>query len=322
MEPQKQKTSAKDFFLNFGAIIALYTVVVSLLNLIFTVINTVYPQITSNYYGNYSASISFPVSTLIIFFPVFILLMWLLAKPSPEDLVARSAEGGFRERKWIPIRKWLTYITLFIAGLTLAGDLVTVLYYFIDGQELTTGFLLKIFSVLVIILMVFLYYISDIRNKLTSTSKKVWLSISIIIILFSIIWGFSVLGSPRTQQLIKYDEHKVSDLQNLNMQVQDYYQRFHSLPSSFRDLLKLNYGGISIIDTQIKKPYEYNIVDNLSYEVCAIFNKSSNLDSNQTTYVQYGNLSVRGSISWTHPSGRYCFSEKATVTTAPIPVVQ
>ncbi len=39
----------------------------------------------------------------------------------------------------------------------------------------------------------------------------------------SIIWGFSVLGSPHTQRLIKYDEQKINDLQYINSQIQSYY---------------------------------------------------------------------------------------------------
>ena len=72
------KTSAKDFFLNLGAIVALYTVVENLISLLFTVINKSYPQIVNGYNYSTSYSISFPVATLIIFFPIFILLMWLL----------------------------------------------------------------------------------------------------------------------------------------------------------------------------------------------------------------------------------------------------
>src|ERR1035437_1313586 len=185
MDPQKSKTSAKDFFLNLGAIVALYTTVVSLLNLLFTVINTAYPQIT-NYYYNSSSSISMPVATLIIFFPIYILLMWLLERSYAVE----------PEKKNLSVRRWLTYITLFIAGLTLAGDLVTMLYYFIDGQELTTGFMLKVLSVLVVILAVFLYYISDIREKLTTNSRKVWGALSVVFILACITWGFLFLGSP------------------------------------------------------------------------------------------------------------------------------
>jgi hypothetical protein len=203
------------------------------------------------------------------------------------------------------IRKWLTYITLFVAGLTLAGDLVTVLYYFIDGQELTPGFLLKILSVFVVILVVFLYYISDIRNKLTPMLRKVWLGVSLVIILGSIVWGFAVLGSPRTQQLLKYDQQKVSDLQNINYSVQGYYQQKNMLPVLISDLMAT--GGYLPNDQQTGKPYEYIKTGNITYLLCAVFNKDSVQQKGggyDTSPMYVGDTSFSA-----HPSGHYCFPE-------------
>ena len=304
MEPnQKPKTNAKDFFLNLGAIVALYTVVVSLLNLLFTIIDTAYPLITNgyNYYG--SQSISWPVSILIIFFPILILLMWFLAKQSQKDSVARSTEGGFRE--FSTIRKWLSYITLFISGLTLASDLITVLYYFIDGQELTTGFVLKVVAVFVVTLSLFLYYISDIRGKLNSSSRKIWRIISAVIIIGSIVWGFSVLGSPRTQRLIKYDEQKVSDLQNINNQINSYYYNNKNvLPSSLSDISQFNYASVPI-DQQGGELYGYDKKSEISYWLCAEFNTDSR--KNDKSARPYRDDIVYGGNPWTHPAGHYCF---------------
>jgi hypothetical protein len=294
------KTSAKDFFLNLGAIVALYTTVVSLLNLLFTVINNAYPQINSGYYYVGSRSISMPVATLIIFFPIFVLLMWFLEKGYITE----------PEKKHLSVRRWLTYITLFIAGLVLAGDLVTVLYYFLDGQELTAGFLLKIISVLVVILSVFLYYISDIRNKLTSTSRRVWLSISLVIILGSIIWGFAILGSPRTQQLIKYDSQKITDLQNIQWQVISYWQVNGMMPTSLSDISSAQQYTIIPKDPQSKTTYEYNKTGDMTFELCAEFNK-------EDTKNQYGvtvpvSYLAKGTViqndNWNHGAGRECFS--------------
>ena len=196
METQT-KTSAKDFFINLGAIVALGFFVGNLISLLFTIINKAYPLTTGyNYYG--SSSISFPVAALIIIFPVYILLMWFLERGYISEPEKRS----------VGIRKWLTYITLFISGFALAGDLVTVLYYFIDGRDITAGFLLKVLSVLVISLSIFFYYISDVTGKSNGKSRKIWVAVSAIVIILCIVWGFSVLGSPRTQQLLKYDEQK------------------------------------------------------------------------------------------------------------------
>ena len=182
------KTSAKDFFLNLGVFVALYVVVVYVLNLLFTVIDSAYPLLSNgNYYS--SQSISWPVAVLIIFFPIFIFLQWFLAQEFTHE----------PERKNVAMRKWLTYVTLFLSGLTLAIDLVTVLYAFLDGQELTTGFLLKVLGVFLITGIVFLYYITDIRRALTTHEKRSWIVLATIIVIASIGWGFFVLGSPWRQ---------------------------------------------------------------------------------------------------------------------------
>lgn len=105
-----KQSNAKDFFLNLGAIVSLYTVVYSLVDLLFTVINTAYPQINNGYDYVGSQSISWPVSILIIFFPIFVLLMWLLEKEY----------AAYPEKQNAGVHKWLTYITLFISGLVIA----------------------------------------------------------------------------------------------------------------------------------------------------------------------------------------------------------
>ncbi|KKR69942.1 MAG: hypothetical protein UU13_C0018G0004 [Candidatus Nomurabacteria bacterium GW2011_GWB1_40_7] len=291
-ESQTQsKTTAKDFFINLGAIVTLGFFVGNLISLLFTIINKVYPLTTGyNYYG--SSSISFPVAALIIGFPGYILLMWLLEK------------GYFvePEKRQLGIRKWLTYITLFLAGLAIAGDLVTLLYYFIDGQELTTGFIMKVLSVLVIALAIFFYYISDVRNKLNSVSRKVWVAISSVVMLSSIIWGFSVLGSPRTQQLLKYDEQKASDLQNIENSVQSFYSLKGILPNDFTELEAQNY-YLNTIDSQTKKSYEYQKTSDTTYNLCAEFNKELTNKGYPTRSVIYEGF------TWTHPAGYHCFSK-------------
>ena len=51
-------------------------------------------------------------------------------------------------------------------------DLITILYYFIDGQELTTGFVLKVLVLFVVASSIFVYFISDLRGKLTGREAE------------------------------------------------------------------------------------------------------------------------------------------------------
>lgn len=304
METQT-KTSAKDFFINLGAIVALGFFIGNLISLLFTIINKAYPLTTGyNYYGSYS--ISFPVASLIIFFPIYILLMWLLER-------GYSTEP---ERRNIGIRKWLTYITLFLSGFALAGDLVTVLYYFIDGRDITTGFIMKALSILVIALAIFFYYIYDAMGKTNSASRKVWTIASAAVILACIVWGFSVLGSPRTQQLLRYDEQKVSDLQNINNEVMNYYSNKGVLPKDFTEMANGNY-YVAQVDSQTQKPYEYLKTGSTTYNLCAEFNKASN-DQGNLAY----SVSPYGNVSWIHPAGYYCFTQTINPNTysKPVPI--
>jgi hypothetical protein len=298
MEPQT-KTNAKDFFINLGAIIALGVIIGNLISLLFTVINKAYP-VTSGYSYYSSDSISWPVASLIIFFPIYILLMWLLER---EYAV-------LPEKRNLGIRKWLTYITLFLAGLAFAIDLIYVIYFFIDGQEMTTGFIMKALTVLVISLAVFFYYISDVRGKLNSTSRKVWSIVALVVILGVVIWGFSVLGSPRTQQLLKYDQQKVSDLQNISNGIESYYQNKGSLPNILADMSGSNYFYYAQTDSQTGKSYEYIRTGATTYNLCAEFNKPSNDKNAPYSSDPYQTYMV----DWSHPSGRYCFNRHITTS--------
>ena len=302
MDPQSNnvmsgvvRTSAKDFFLNLGAIVALYTVVISLLNLLFTIINNVYPQITNSYYYVGSQSISWPVAVLIIFFPIFIFLMWLLEK----NYVVEP------EKKNLPVRRWLTYITLFIAGIVLAGDLVMVIYYFIDGQDLTAGFLLKALSVLVVTTAVFLYYISEQKGRVNSSNRKMWAIGAGIIVIGSIVWGFSVLGSPRTQRLYKYDAQKVNDLSMLSNAVESYYYRTNALPDSLNQLTQVDY-YFNTVDPQSQAPYEYQKTGANTYRVCAEFNLAERTAQSMARPMYNGG-------AWPHEAGRQCFDRTIAV---------
>jgi len=305
MEPQT-KTTAKDFIINLGAIIALYTSVISLIQLLFTIINTIYPQINYQYGYFGSESISWPVATLVIFAPIFILLMWLLEKDYRVN----------PEKQYSGIHRWFTFITLFLSGLAIAIDLITILYYFLDGQELTAGFILKVLVLLIVASCIFSYYISDVLRKLTSKSRKIWRVVAGVMVVGSIVWGFAVLGSPATQRLYKYDEQKINDLMSINSEVTNYYSTKGVLPRNLADITAVAY-YIVITDSQTKKPYEYSNKSETAYSLCAEFNKpSSDKNKSEAAIYQYGG------VSWSHPAGRHCFEQTVNPNTyfKPVPI--
>jgi hypothetical protein len=62
------------------------------------------------------------------------------------------------------VRRWLTYITLFLAAGIVIGDLIAAVYNVLGG-ELTLRFALKVLVVGAIAGTVFAYYLVDLRHE-------------------------------------------------------------------------------------------------------------------------------------------------------------
>src|SRR3989344_7153913 len=285
----QNKMTAKDFFLHIAVIAFLYTGIVALLNILFRVINVAFPQVTQyGYYG--STSISLPVATLIVAFPLFLFLANVLRKGYAEE----------PSRKDYPVRKWLIYITLFIAGGVLAGDLVILIYYFLDGQEMTTAFLLKILSVLIVIGCVFGYYMDDLKDRLTGARRNIWRLVGTVLVIGSIVAGFGVVGTPQSRRMLRYDSQKVSDLQSIQWQIVNYWQQKGVLPVTLTNLQDPISGFISPIDPQTKGSYEYKKTGTLAFDLCAEFNKSTQTTNGYMTRIAYPEPIGKLNESWQH----------------------
>ena len=284
------KTTARDFFLHLGSIVALYAVVIAFLNLLFSVINEAFPQINQYYY---TPSISMPVAVLIIIFPLFILLSYMTYKGYEQD----------PSKKDLGIRKWLTYITLFVAGIVFAGDLVYVVFKFLDGQDFTSGFVLKALSILIVTGFVFGFYLQDLRDKVSSKSHKKWTAAAAVAILIAIVLGFSVIGSPRTQRLIRYDNQRISDLQNIQWQIINYWQKVGAVPASLEVVADPISGFVIPTDPETGEQYEYHLKNSQTFELCANFS----LPSNQNMSQAYPYGIEKGQENWMHEAGKACF---------------
>lgn len=283
------KTTAKDFFLHLGVMVTLYTTAISFLNLLFRIINKVFPEVGRNvYYWGGGSEISLPVATLIVAFPLFLIIGKLTEKTYLEN----------PEKKNLAVRKWLIYITLFITGIAFAGDLISVIYKFLDGQDLTAAFILKALAVLVVSGSVFYFCLQDVRNRISVRQKKIVPIVVICVLLAVVAWGFAIFGSPKTQRLMRVDGEKISDLQNVQWQIINYWQNNGSLPETWET---------PAIDSQTGKAYEYKKTGTTTFELCAEFNHEGT--TNQNAVMMYGleTKSMMQNNNWDHEKGRHCF---------------
>ena len=283
---ENSRTSAKDFFLHLGMMVSLYAVVIAFINLLFRVIDRAFPtMITNGYYWSQGSEISMPVATLIIVFPIFLVLSRFVHKSYVES----------PDKKNLGVRKWLTYITLFIAGIILAGDLVTVLYKFLDGQDITAAFMLKALTVLLVSGAVFGYYLQDIRERVSDKQRKVWAGAVSLIILISIILGFAVIGSPKTQRQLRIDQETIYSLDNTNWQVINYWQMNGMIPEAMPSL---------------PEQIEYKKTGNMTYDLCATFIHSNQYRGGNGMGLGRGASfapKMPGVVDWSHNAGYHCF---------------
>jgi len=285
------KMSPKDFFLHLGSLVVLYVGFGSLVSLLFRVIDATFPSET----GFFAGGIAWPVAILIILAPLYVVLFWFIRKSYQE----------LPKKKDLAIRKWLTYLTLFVAGIIIVGNLITVLYYFLDGQLLTTGFLLKIFSLLVLAGLVFTFYLFDLRDKLNKKGYLGFATTGLVVILLSIIAGFSVLGSPATQRAIRQDQIRTNHLQDIQSRLTNYWQNQGSLPETLAAIEdSLAPSGLPT-DPATGNSYLYTKTGELSFTLCAEFARVSQNQINYPHY-PYGFESE----NWSHEAGEYCFERK------------
>ncbi|MDO8561628.1 MAG: DUF5671 domain-containing protein [bacterium] len=301
----KLKVTPKDFFLWIGAMVALYVSVFSLISLLFDYINYAFPDNLNSYIDPYSGSMRYEIASLIVLFPVFLALMRFIRSDIIRDVMKKDL--------WI--RRWVLYITVFVAGATVIGDLITLINYFLGG-DLTTRFILKVIIVLLVAGGAFLHFLADIWGYWVQYPKRAFAVGwgAGLVILLSIVGGFFIMGTPGEIRNYRFDDQKINDLTNIQYQIVNYWQGKEKLPTTLADLNDPISGATIPVDPQNNTPYVYESTGSLSFKLCATFNAES--QANQRTDVRTspipvgavkGGVDSIGQSTWKHGVGLVCF---------------
>jgi hypothetical protein len=319
---QKPSLTPRFFFISLGVIIALITSVSSFLMLFFETLDKKFPDaLTSTFqygYNSYSYdSIRSSLATLIIFFPVFLVLAYYWRKLSKSEL-------GIKDNI---IFKWMIYLIIFLASLLVVIDLVTLVNYFVSG-EITIRFIYKVIGVAIMSGLIGFNYFFELRDHDNKEIKNkfsiIYTSISLVMFLGLIIWSFAIMGSPAQQRIWRLDDTRISDLQNIQSQVITFWQQKEKLPLTLVDVANPTVGFILPVDPEFEKGlrYEYTPKDALSFELCATFGAEMPKGWQESTRVAYPmQVSTDGykntiaspypsgvNDSWAHNDGRTCFT--------------
>jgi Domain of unknown function (DUF5671) len=150
--------SARDAFLHLLAFTALYAWAGSLVYLFYTYIEIWFPDPaarTSSYMFDAALSgIRASLATILVAYPLFLLVWWYLLRE-----IRRVPERGKSG-----VRRWLSFLSLFIGAVTLMMDVICTVYYLVEG-DLTTRFLLKVLVLFVVTGGIFLYLSLVLRSE-------------------------------------------------------------------------------------------------------------------------------------------------------------
>lgn len=148
--------SAREAFLYLVLFATLYVTAYHLGSLLFDLINRAMPDPADPGYaaGGLAQSMRWSTASVIIAFPVFLYVAHYLGRELARNPVKRLSA----------VRRWLTYLTLFLAAAVLVGDMITLVYNLLGG-ELTLRFAIKVLVVAVIAGTIFGYYLLDLRRE-------------------------------------------------------------------------------------------------------------------------------------------------------------
>ncbi len=301
---ERKQTGPRDVFANLLATIGLYVSVISFGTLLFGYIEIYFPDALAGDVARYQhAALRWPISILVIVFPLFVWLTTYLQK----DLLK------YPEKRELRTRKWLLYFTLFLTTIIIVGDLISLLYWFLSG-DVTTRFVLKVFAILLIAAVVFVYYLWNLRKEIPASHNPMMrLFVRGVVALagVAIVAGFFVVGSPQTERMLRFDDRRVGDLQSLQYEIVNFWQTKEHLPQTLAELTDDIRGFTPPQDPENNSPYEYRVTGDKSFELCAVLSRETNKDSAAVIATKPMPMPIADPYvpdNFLHAAGRQCFT--------------
>jgi len=261
---------ARVAFLHLVLFATLYVTAYNVGAVLFALIERWLPDATAPYGGRIEIVRS-AVASLVIALPVFLWMNRLIARGFVREPEQRGSS----------VRKWLTYLTLFLAALVLIGDLVFLVTRLLSG-ELPPRVLLKVAVVFAIAGVVFWHYLRDLQTEESDShepaARASWIArIAVIAAILVVAGGLWASGSPQRARRVALDEQRSNDLQTLSGELDRYWQDRGVLPDSLTGLADLPQGPYRLVATDpvTHEAYGYRTLDSTSYELCATFDAAS-----------------------------------------------
>ncbi|MFZ2644038.1 MAG: DUF5671 domain-containing protein [Verrucomicrobiia bacterium] len=304
--PRKRASSSpKEAFFFLVMFSTLYAAAFAFGAILFDLINLTLPQ-PGETASWLIQSLRFGIAWVVVAFPIF---LWM------SGLIARDAVRNPGQRI-SPIRRWLTYLTLFVAASAIMGDLIALIVTFLGG-DITLRFGLKVAVVAILAGGPFIHYLRDLRCDEVAPSAtapgragagaKVAFAGLVAAVVAVVALGVWFAGSPMRARLLAQDRQRVQDLQTIHWRVEQYYRDKGQLPAS---LAACDINPSTFIerkkDRVTGEPYVYRVVDATHFEVGATFALAS--APGETARKRYSSFSgPENEGFWRHAAGPRVF---------------
>lgn len=214
------------------------------------------------------------VASLLVGYPIFLFLGWRLAARKRKDA----------ERRRSRVHAWLTYVTLIFAAGALIGDLVAVVFQFLNG-ELQSRFLAKAAVVGAVSTAILWNYSRDVERHASGVdlAGRALALVATLVAGALVAWAFTIVRSPYSARLQLADEQRLQGLVETTRLVDCHYTYAGRLPESLEALgaymtdraqrLPVADGctNVTPADPVTGAYYAYRIVDENTFEICANF---------------------------------------------------
>ena len=299
--PRKRVSSSpKEAFLFLMLFAALYTTAFALGSVLFDLVNIGMP-LPNEPAQRALISLRYGLASVIVAFPIFLFMCRIVSREAVKNPGQRIS----------PVRRWLTYMTLFVSSVSIVADLITLIIRFLEG-DITLRFCLKVAVVAVLAGGVFIYYLRDLHRDEVEPSLKLGMTRGtkfavaglIGVVAAVIVAGFWVAGSPMRARLLAQDDLRVRDLRTITQRVEQYYLNKGNLPESL-DACDIN-PATSIsqkTDRVTGMPYVYRVQDGTHFQLGATFALPS---ESGKSGMNEGRQSDEG--FWVHKAGAYLFT--------------
>lgn len=275
-------------------------------------------ELTRNAYGFSWANsgMRWSIASLLVGYPIFLFLGWRLAAKKRRD----------PDRRRSRVRAWLTYVTLIFAAGALIGDLVAVVYQFLEGG-LEARFAAKAGVVGVISSAILWNYSRD-AESMSSRIDLFGRALAIVttaVVALLVFWAFSVVRSPASARARVGDDQRVEHLITMTRLADCHLTYFGGLAPEFEPMRAAlaGLGGRQPIAAGCTEPapvdpvsgadYGYRLIDADTYELCAIFQggwpegDGAGEPSRRTINDYYSPSSLQRTLQLPGGAGEACF---------------